>query len=834
MSSEISSVKLNSFSLVTGSVFITVLVISSPAYCREVSFDPDFLTLSDGKNSTNTDLSYFSSVGGFLPGDYKVQILVNRERVGSETLKFVSSESEKGIPSPCVTSAQLLRMGITPPERDDQVCFNLDSSLYQGLTGQMDLNKMVYNITIPQIYLLKNDWLKTDPSQWQDGIPALMVNYNFSGNRQGVYVKDSASTNSDFLSLDSLANVLGWRLYNSSNWRRDDESSQFSSLRTYLQKNYGFGQGGEMTLGDSYINADFFDSFQFKGIKMESDDGMIQSALVDYSPAVRGIANSQARVTVRQNGQIIYERNVPAGPFEFTDLSAYNGGDLDITVREADGTERHFTQTSANLPVLQRQGRLKYSLSAGRYDSYAHSEEPFFTHLTLAYGLANEYTAYAGTILSSPYRAYLIGLGKYNNILGAFAVDTTWSDASVKPYNYAESERTTGQSYRFSYARGFSTGTALNLAAYRYSTKGFYTFEDSMASGREYENNALLYRIKSRFVVSLLQPLEDFGQLSISGSQDEYWTSENKGSSWMANWSNTIHNVSINLSLGYSESSGYRDDKSATLSFSVPLSAFLNSNQLSVSNTTSSLNGRVTNQTMVSGFTKDSNLSWSVANSVSGSHNGSSQGANMMWNGSKGQIGAGYTRYRDTDVLNYGVRGGVALHSSGLTMSQALSLNGGNALVDTSGVSAVPVQNSNGIKTDYFGYAVVPNLTAYQKENISLDINEINSNTEALDTDKMIIPGRGALVPVKFNVISGKRAVFVLSRKGEYLPLGTIVTVSSNTTSISGIVGDNGQAYMSGLPSEGIVESSNGTGFTCRVPYKLGGDNLQIVNLNCQ
>lgn len=835
MSSEISSIKLKCFYFVSRSAFLlTVLVISSSVYCREVSFDPDFLVLSDGKNSKNTDLSYFSSEGGFLPGEYKVQVLVNHERVGNETLNFVSPGSGKGTPSPCVTSAQLLRLGITPPERDDQVCFNLDSSLYQGVTGIMDLNKMVYSLEIPQLYLLRNDWLKTDPSQWQDGIPALMVNYNFSGNRQGVYVKESNSNNSEFLSLDSLANVMGWRLYNSSNWIRGDDSSDFSSLRTYVQKNYGFGQGGEMTLGDNYINADFFDSFQFKGIKMESDDGMIQPALVDYSPAVRGIAYSQARVTVRQNGQIIYERNVPAGPFEFTDLSAYTGGDLDITVREADGTERHFTQTSANLPVLQRQGRLKYSLSAGRYDSYARSEEPFFTHLTTAYGLADEYTLYAGTILSSPYRAYLIGLGKYNNILGAFAVDTTWSDASVKPYSNAESKRTTGQSYRFSYARGFSTGTALNLAAYRYSTKGFYTFEDSMARGREYESNTLSYRIKSRFVVSLSQPLGDFGQLGISGSQDEYWASENKGSSWMASWNNTLHSVSINLSLGYSQSTAYRDDKTATLGFSVPLSSYLNGNQLSVSNTTSSLNGHVTNQTMVSGLTKDSNLSWNVSNSLSGSDNGSSQSGSIMLNGSKGQIAAGYTRYRDADVLNYGVRGGLALHSSGLTMSQALSLNGGNALVDTNGVSDVPVQYGNGIKTDIFGYAIVPNLTAFQKENISLDINEINTNTEALDTDKMIIPARGALIPVNFNVISGKRAVFVINRKGEYLPLGTIVSVSSNDHSVSGIVGDGGQAYMSGLPSEGIIESSNGTGFICRAPYKLDSDNLQIINLNCQ
>lgn len=831
------SEKLNKkYFLLSHSAFLlSVLMMSSTAYCREVHFDPDFLTLSDGGNNKKTDLSYFSKKGGFLPGNYQVQVVINQERVGKETLKFVSSKREKGSLSPCVTSTQLLRLGITPPVRDDSQCFNLDSELYPGFVGLMDLNKMEYTVTIPQIYILQNEWLKTDPSRWEDGIPSLMVNYNFSGNKQGFYARDENINDSDFLSLDSLVNVYGWRLYNSSNWRRDRESSNFNSLRTYIQKNYGMGQGGEITLGDNYINSDFFDAFEFRGFKIESDDGMIKSALVDYSPIVRGVAYSQARVTVRQAGQIIYERNVPAGPFELTDLSAYTGGDLDITIREADGNERHFTQTSANLPVLQRQGRLKYSLSAGKYDSYASNETPFFTHLTTAYGLPNEYTLYSGTILSSPYQAYLLGIAKYNNLLGAFAIDTTWADASLKTFRDGNSEKSSGQSWRFSYARGFNTGTALNITAYRYSTKGFYTFEDSMARNSRGDNNDMaLSHIKSRFIVSLSQPMGDYGQVAISGSQDSYWTTEDAGNSWMASWNNRIGNVSINLTFGYSKSSEYKDDKNATLSFSVPFSTFLHGNHLSVSNSTSSMNGHVTNQTTVSGLTEDSDLSWSVSNSVSGNGNGSSQGANLMWDGSNGQVTTGYTRYRDMDVVNYGLRGGIAAHSGGVTLSQALSLDGGNALIDSGGINAVPVRSRNGVKTDNFGYAIVPNLTAFQKENISLDVNELDNNTETVDTDKMIIPARGALVPVKFNVVSGKRAVFVIRHRGNNLPLGTIVSVSENNKSTSGIVGDNGQVYISGLPAEGIAQSSGGTGEICRAPFKLGNDKLQIVTLDCQ
>ncbi|MFJ1288524.1 fimbria/pilus outer membrane usher protein, partial [Acinetobacter baumannii] len=90
-------------------------------------------------------------------------------------------------------------------------------------------------------------------------------------------------------------------------------------------------------------------------------DSMLPNSQRGFAPTIRGIANSSAIVTVRQNGYTIYQSTVPAGAFEINDLypSSFSG-DLDVTIEEADGTTRHFVQPFSSLPMMQRPGHLKY------------------------------------------------------------------------------------------------------------------------------------------------------------------------------------------------------------------------------------------------------------------------------------------------------------------------------------------------------------------------------------------------------------------------------------------------------------------------------------------
>ena len=45
---------------------------------------------------------------------------------------------------------------------------------------------------------------------------------------------------------------------------------------------------------------------------------MLPDSLSGYAPTIRGVAQTNARVTVRQNGYIIYSTYVPPGPSRWT------------------------------------------------------------------------------------------------------------------------------------------------------------------------------------------------------------------------------------------------------------------------------------------------------------------------------------------------------------------------------------------------------------------------------------------------------------------------------------------------------------------------------------
>ncbi|EAR0343567.1 hypothetical protein EA637_25640, partial [Salmonella enterica subsp. enterica serovar Anatum] len=80
--------------------------------------------------------------------------------------------------------------------------------------------------------------------------------------------------------------------------------SDFHVISTYLQRNIASVRG-ELTMGDSSTPSDVFDSVQFRGVQLASDDAMLADSLRGFAPVIRGVADTNAQVTVRQNGSII-------------------------------------------------------------------------------------------------------------------------------------------------------------------------------------------------------------------------------------------------------------------------------------------------------------------------------------------------------------------------------------------------------------------------------------------------------------------------------------------------------------------------------------------------
>lgn len=131
----------------------------------------------------------------------------------------------------------------------------------------------------------------------------------------------------------------------------------------------------ELTLGDTWSSSDVFDSVSIRGAKLESDENMLPDSQSGFAPTVRGIAKSNAQVTIKQNGYVIYQTYTPPGPFEINDLNpTSSAGDLEVTIKESDNSETIYTIPYAAVPILQREGHIKYSATAGKYRSNSYNQ----------------------------------------------------------------------------------------------------------------------------------------------------------------------------------------------------------------------------------------------------------------------------------------------------------------------------------------------------------------------------------------------------------------------------------------------------------------------------
>lgn len=823
---------------------------SSPLAEMEASaltFDPGFLKFSDGESSKNINLTYFSYAGGQEPGKYHVDIMVNGQYADTQTLDFKSPRDKPGQLYVCATPAVWQRWGIILPDQKTTVAHtryendaSCQESLAQRLPGakeSLDLNRHELRITVPQRYLAPPGWFQTPPGQWNEGIPAAMVNYSFSGSEQ---TNSGQPYRSQFLSLNGSFNFRGWRLHHDGNWTSSTGSpGRWQSLNTWLQHDYAWGQGGQLTLGQTTTDNAIFDGFPFEGIQVASDDGMLQSMLTSYAPVIRGIAYSQARVTVRQNGTVVYQKNVPAGAFAFRDVPQLYSGDVEVEVREADGTVHRTVQTAASVPVLQREGRLRYNVAAGRYrqsgNRGAGENKPEFMQGTAAWGLPYAFTLYGGSLMAQGYQAGILGVGRYFETLGAVSFDVTQARSRLSLREKSEDGTQQGHSLRFEYARSFSTtDTTFNLTGYRYASRGFYTFNE-LQQLRNHDDDSD-YHQRSRLMTTLIQGLGAPGQLSLSGSLDRYWNNDGHGYNWIATYSVGLASVSTSLSLGYNRTPQYQQaDKSVFLNISVPLNS-RSGQSISATMSGTLRNGQARQQAGVSGLLDNSRLTYSLMQGLENQGQGVDGNVNLSYQGSYGQLSGGYSYQHNNRQWLYGATGGITLHPHGVTFSQPVSLMGGNALVEAPGAGSVPLRSGTGLATDWRGYTVVPNLVPYQRNTVALDTGSIAENIDIQASDNVVIPTRGALVAAPFRVSTGGRALVTLTYHGQPVPFGSIVTLQSATQSLTGIVADDGQVYLSGLPDKGqmMVNWGREPDSQCTAHYSLDSARAVFNNIHAE
>ncbi|WP_242540394.1 fimbria/pilus outer membrane usher protein [Trinickia mobilis] len=800
---------------------------------QEVDFNPAFFS------GDVADLSRYTRGNPVLPGRYPVDLSVNGQAKGRYDVQFLEVPGSD-IAAPCFTLSNLERMGVDVErviqrlkaegkndiaEPSPSICIPFAQAV-PGTAVNFNTADLQLDLTVPQLELRKVPSGYVDPSRWDSGITAGLVQYSLSTYTS--HVNSGQDLSSAYLSLQSGLNVGGWRFHQWSNasWQNSGSGVHWQSVQLYAQHDIT-ALKGQLTLGDSSTSGDVFDSFNIRGVQLSSDDRMLPDSVRSYAPVVRGVADTNARVKVRQNGIVVYETSVSPGPFEIPDLPATGyGGDLEVTVTESDGRERRYLLPFAAAPQLLRPGISRYNVSTGVYRDGSLGAQPWVAQAVYQRGLTNLLTAYSGVQASEGYGAALVGVA-LNTHLGAFAFDVTFANTRLPA-----GAGGTGYSGRISYSKtvpGFNTNFA--LAAYRYSTSRFYSLRDAVYARNQsaaQNNNLLDFRTRNRLQLNISQPLGGSRFVYVSGSTQDYWDgSRGNDLQYQAGFSSTFKRVSYTLYAQRNRVVNSGTNTQVGLNLTIPLGR-------TDSNKHSMFDAVTVNVSRGSGGVSQIQAS-AVGNTDGVTPITYGINASRMVSGDDKTVQmGGYGTYRapfgtyygNASVGNQGrqaslnVNGGIVAHQGGVTLTPPLGQ--AFALVEAKGAKGGTIINGQGATIDRNGYAVIPQLTPYRVNSVALDPQNVPLDVELGNTSEEVVPRADSLVFVKLATVQGRPTFAeVEDAYGKSLPMGADLIDASGKS--VGMVGQGGMAYLRGIEGNGKLRAKWGAGpnDACVMPYSI-------------
>ncbi|EDU6198370.1 outer membrane usher protein [Salmonella enterica subsp. salamae] len=842
------------------------LLYSQPGLTADVvEYDSSFLM---GDGAASIDVSRYSDGNPTPVGTYTVKVFVNEKPVASQTIPFIDVGKKSA--EACLTPKNLAQLHIKQPEivgekavlkrgdEENDDCLNLPALIDQS-SVEFDMGDQRLDITVPQAWVNKGYEGYVEPSLWESGIPAALLSYNINGYHN---TNNGVDNDSMYAAFNTGINLGAWRFRANGNYNWDkDNGSNFDFQNRYVQRDLP-ALRSQLIMGESYTTGETFDSVSIRGVRLYSDSRMLPSQLANYAPVIRGVANTNAKVTVTQSGYKIYEATVPPGPFEINDLSPSGyGSDLIVTIEEADGSKRTFSQPFSSVMQMQKPGVGRWDFSAGEVNDDDIHDKPYLAQGTYYYGLNNYLTAYSGIQgTNNHYLAGLIGVG-LNTPFGALALDVTHSRTEIP-----DDKTYQGQSYRLTWNKLIEpTNTSFNVAAYRYSTQDYLGLNDALQliddakynddDQRDTMDNYA--RMKNQITLSISQPLQDgetdYGSFYLSGSWTDYWATGDSRSDYTLGYGKGFSwgSMSINLQRTWDED-GEKDD-SLYINLSIPLANLLGGEDRRSGFTSLStqmrtdFNGGHNLSMNSSGNNEDNTLNYSVNTGYTmqkEDKNISDVGGYVSYQSPWGDISASASANNDSNrQYSLSTDGGFILHSGGLTFTNDnFSNSDALVLVKAPGAKGARI-NGGGSTIDRWGYGASNALSAYRENQVSLDIDTLENDVELKSTSTMLVPRDGAVVFASFETDQGRSAIITMTRNdGKTIPFGA--EVFEGNTPI-GNMGQGGQAFVRGINDRGELTVrwfENNQPTRCSATYQLptdqqtvgSGQTLLLNNITCR
>ncbi len=813
-------------------LFVSI-VLCSQSYAADIEFNTDILDVND---RANIDLSQFSRPGYLMPGEYRFTVFLNKHSLPEQTVFYYAPDDQPDESLACLSPTLVELLGLKPellPTLQwwhQGQCLSLAS--LPGTEVKADLAASALYISLPQAYLeyTAENW--DPPARWEEGLSGALFDYNVNA-QVGQQTRGGQRTNMS-TSGNGVAGVnLGvWRARADWQLRLDKQQGQGTTSSLDWTRYYVYraikALGAKLTLGEDYLVSDIFDSFRFTGLSLITDTNMLPPNLRGYAPEITGVAKSNATVIVSQQGRIIYQTQVAAGPFRIQDLNDALAGELNVEVKEQDGSSQTFTVSTASVPYLTRPGQLRYKLAAGRPTDWRHhvSGETFASG-EFSWGVNNGWSLYGGGIAAENYASAAVGIGRDLLMFGALSFDITHARSRLKGLTEIGDKTYRGSSYRLSYSKRFDAyNSQVTFAGYRFSEQGFMSMSEYLDAQ---STGVRQYNSKEMYTISYNQQFPEIGLSAyINYYHQTYWDQpdNDRYSVSLARYFDIgkWKNISLNLTAYRNQYRETKDD-GVYASLSVPWGE---KGTLSL-NSSWDKNDNTQRASYYDRIDERSNYQLSTG----WSRSGALVSGYYTHDGNLAQINANATyqqdRYRSAGLS---FQGGFTATEKGAVMHRNNQLGGTRIFVETDGVADIPLRGyGSTVRTNRFGQAVLTDVNSYYRNQVSVDLNTLPEEAQVAQSVKQGTLTEGAIGYRQFEVVSGHSAMALLRLADNSTPPFGAQVFNARGQQV-GMVGDDGSTYLTGLNANDILQLRWGDSVQCEItlPSVLPDNDTLLSN----
>ncbi len=281
--------------------------------------------------AAQVDLQKYQYGNPLHAGQYRSTLSVNGRDTREET--FVIQEHD-GQLEPCISPSLFDALQLKDAQWPTAATCLRFSQIDKAIGWEYDSGENVLRVNMPQA-LLQPHYRGGEPEKVDSGVPAAVLRYQANSYQS---IVDGDTSSHHYLGLDASLRAFGWRLHHQSSYQAQEGNTHWDSIATWAERSV-VNWASTLRLGQGWTDGTFFDSVSFIGGRLATD-AHAAGLSRGFAPSVSGVARTNARVTVTQNGALLYEATVPPGKFTFDDLYPTNaGGDLQVTIHEADGSQ---------------------------------------------------------------------------------------------------------------------------------------------------------------------------------------------------------------------------------------------------------------------------------------------------------------------------------------------------------------------------------------------------------------------------------------------------------------------------------------------------------------